>query len=79
MDFKNLKIMINFLKQIFTWWHKQTLELFYKLYLQANLLGIDKFGNKYYSNSREMKMGYLFKQDRSLKNNSRMVSLDAFY
>ena len=44
--------MINFLKQIFTWWHRQTFGTFiYTLFL-GKLSGKDQFGNKYYSNSK---------------------------
>ena len=43
---------MNFLKQIFTWWHKQTVGTFlYTLFL-GKFSGKDKFGNKYYSNSK---------------------------
>ena len=44
--------MINFLKQIFTWWHKQTLGTFIYTLFTGKLAGIDEFGNKYYSNSK---------------------------
>ena len=44
--------MINFLKQIFTWWHKQTLGTFIYTLLTGNFIGSDQFGNKYYSNSK---------------------------
>ena len=44
--------MINFLKQIFTWWHKQTLGTFIYTLFTGKLVGIDEFGNKYYSNSK---------------------------
>ena len=44
--------MINFLKQIFTWWHKQTVgTLIYTLFT-GKLAGSDQFGNKYYFNSK---------------------------
>jgi len=42
--------MINFLKQIFTWWNKQTLGTFIYTLFQGKLAGIDEFGNKYYTN-----------------------------
>ena len=42
--------MINFLKQIFTWWHKQTVGTFFYTLLTGKLAGIDSFGNKYYYN-----------------------------
>ena len=44
--------MINFLKQIFTWWHKQTLGTFIYTLFTGKLIGLDQFGNKYYSNSK---------------------------
>ena len=44
--------MINFLKQIFTWWHKQTLGTFIYTLFAGKLIGSDQFGNKYYSNSK---------------------------
>ena len=44
--------MINFLKQIFTWWHKQTLGTFMYTLFTGKLIGSDQFGNKYYSNSK---------------------------
>ncbi len=43
---------MNFLKQIFTWWHKQTIGTFIYTTLTGRLLGADQFGNKYYSNSK---------------------------
>jgi len=44
--------VINFLKQIFTWWHKQTIGTFiYTLFL-GKFAGKDQFGNKYYFNSK---------------------------
>ena len=45
--------MINFLKQIFTWWHKQTVGTFIYTLFTGKLIGRDQFGNKYYSNSKE--------------------------
>ena len=44
--------MINFLKQIFTWWHKQTIGTFIYTLFTGKLIGSDQFGNKYYSNSK---------------------------
>ena len=41
-----------FLKQIFTWWHKQTIGTFILTLFTGKLSGIDQFGNKYYSNSK---------------------------
>ena len=45
--------MINFLKLIFTWWHKQTLGTFFYTLFVGKFVGSDEFGNKYYSNSRK--------------------------
>ncbi len=41
-----------FLKQIFTWWHRQTFGTFIYTLLTGKFIGRDKFGNKYYSNSK---------------------------
>ena len=43
---------MNFIKQIFTWWHKQTVGTFIYTILTGKLSGKDEFGNKYYSNSK---------------------------
>ena len=45
-------MMINFLKQIFTWWHKQTIGTFIYTLFSGKFVGSDQFGNKYYSNSK---------------------------
>ena len=45
--------MINFLKQIFTWWHRQTLGTFIYTLFVGKFVGSDEFGNKYYSNSKK--------------------------
>ena len=42
--------MINFLKQIFTWWHKQTIGTFVYTLFTGKFAGKDQFGNKYYFN-----------------------------
>jgi|TARA_B110000902_G_C13862262_1_gene419540 NADH:ubiquinone oxidoreductase subunit len=43
--------MIN-LKQIFTWWHKQTFGTFLKTLFYGKFVGRDSHGNKYYSNKK---------------------------
>ena len=43
--------MINFLKQIFTWWYKQTVGTFIYTLFSGKFAGKDQFGNKYYSSS----------------------------
>jgi len=45
--------MINFFKQIFVWWHKQTLGTFIYTLFRGKLAGVDQFGNKYYYNSKD--------------------------
>ena len=45
--------MIDFFKQIFIWWHRQTLGTFIYTLFSGKLIGVDEFGNKYYSNSRK--------------------------
>ena len=44
--------MINFLKQIFTWWHRQTVGTFIYTLFTGKFVGNDQFGNKYYLNSK---------------------------
>ena len=43
--------MLNFVKQIFIWWHKQTIGTFIYTFFTGKYEGGDEFGNKYYSNS----------------------------
>tara|TARA_B100001750_G_C15201442_1_gene443718 strand:- start:93 stop:461 length:369 start_codon:yes stop_codon:yes gene_type:complete len=45
--------MINFFKQIFVWWHKQTIGTFIYTLFTGKYVGIDEFGNKYYSNRKK--------------------------
>lgn len=45
-------VMIN-LKQIFTWWHRQTLGTFLKTLFFGKLVGKDEYGNKYYRNKTD--------------------------
>ena len=44
--------MISFFKQIFTWWNRQTLGTFIYTLFTGKLIGVDEFGNKYFSNSK---------------------------
>ena len=43
---------MSFIKQIFTWWHRQTVGTFIYTLFTGKLVGKDEFGNKYYSNSK---------------------------
>ena len=42
-----------YLKQIFTWWHRQTLGTFLKTMFSGKLVGKDSMGNKYYTNNKD--------------------------
>ena len=53
---------MNFLKQIFTWWHKQTVGTFVYTIFTGKFVGEDQFGNKYYSNSKG-KRWVIYKND----------------
>ena len=44
------------LKQIFTWWNRNTLGTFLKTLFFGKLVGKDELGNKYYKN-KKMKDG----------------------
>ncbi len=44
--------MINFLKQIFTWWYRQTVGTFIYTLFSGKFVGIDQFGNKYFTNTK---------------------------
>ena len=43
--------MLNFLKQIFTWWNQQTVGTFLYTLFKGKFVGSDNFGNKYYESS----------------------------
>ena len=45
--------MLNILKLIFTWWHRQTLGTFIYTLFVGKFVGSDEFGNKYYSNHKK--------------------------
>ncbi len=53
MVIHNVNFIMNFLKQIFTWWHRQTIGTMIHTFFSGKLKGIDEFGNKYY----ESKLG----------------------
>tara|TARA_E500000331_G_C17098003_1_gene644074 strand:- start:360 stop:731 length:372 start_codon:yes stop_codon:yes gene_type:complete len=44
--------VINFLKQIFTWWHRQTIGTFLYTLFFGKFVGSDHFGNKYYTSKK---------------------------
>ena len=43
---------MNFLKQVFTWWYRQTVGTFIYTVFAGKFSGKDQFGNKYYSNNK---------------------------
>ncbi len=43
---------MSFLKQLFTWWHKQTIGTFIYTLFTGKFVGKDEFDNKYYTNSK---------------------------
>tara|TARA_B100001769_G_C21934175_1_gene503365 strand:+ start:328 stop:702 length:375 start_codon:yes stop_codon:yes gene_type:complete len=50
VDLKNKMIWV---KQIFTWWNKQTFGTFLKTILFGKFVGKDQYGNKYYTNKSD--------------------------
>ena len=54
--------MINFIKQIFTWWNRQTFGTFIYTILKGKFVGKDNLGNKYYKNSQD-KRWVIYKSD----------------
>ena len=53
--------MNSLIKQIFTWWNKQTVGTFIYTLLKGKFVGKDQFGNKYYSNSKDKKRWVIYK------------------
>ena len=45
--------MISLFKQIFIWWHRQTIGTFIYTLFTGRYVGKDEFGNKYYTNSKK--------------------------
>jgi len=53
---------MSFLKQIFTWWHRQTFGTFVYTLIIGKFVGEDEFGNKYYSDSKGKKRWVIYKK-----------------
>ena len=53
---------MSFLKQIFTWWHRQTFGTFVYTLIFGKFVGEDQFGNKYYSDSKGKKRWVIYKK-----------------
>ena len=45
--------MLTFVKQIFIWWHRQTLGTFLKTLFFGRYVGSDTYGNKYYKSKKD--------------------------
>ena len=52
---------MSFLKQIFTWWYRQTFGTFVYTLFAGKFVGEDEFGNKYYSNLKGTKRWVIYK------------------
>ena len=53
---------MSFLKQIFTWWNRQTFGTFVYTLIFGKFVGEDEFGNKYYSDSKGKKRWVIYKK-----------------
>ena len=53
---------MSFLKQMFTWWHKQTFGTFLYTLFSGKFAGQDEFGNKYYSDRKGKKRWVIYKE-----------------
>ena len=60
---KSESIRMNFLKQIFTWWYKQTVGTFIYTFFLGKFIGKDQFENKYYSNKKGTKRWVIYKSN----------------
>ena len=71
--------MLTFIKEILTWWNRQTLGTRLKDNLSMeNLLVQDEFGNKYYENKKKKRWVIYNGEIEATKIPIRMVFLDAF-
>ena len=52
---------MSFLKQIFTWWHRQTFGTFVYTLFFGKFIAEDEFGNKYYSDSKNKKRWVIYR------------------
>ena len=52
---------MSFLKQIFTWWYRQTFGTFLYTFFVGRFVAEDVFGNKYYSDSKKKKRWVIYK------------------
>ena len=55
-----IQTLNNFLKQIFTWWYKQTIGTFIYTFFLGKFAGKDQFENKYYFNTTKGKRWVIY-------------------
>ena len=46
--------MLTFIKEILTWWNRQTLGTRLQTIFSGKFVGKDEFGNKYYENKKKI-------------------------
>ncbi len=52
--------MLTFLKEILTWWNRQTLGTRLQTFFSGKFVGQDEFGNKYYENKKKNKRWVIY-------------------
>ncbi len=52
--------MLTFIKEILTWWNRQTLGTRLNTIFYGKFVGSDKFGNKYYENKKRKKRWVIY-------------------
>ncbi len=55
--------MLTFLKEILTWWNRQTFGTRLQTIIYGKLVGKDEFGNKYYENKKKNKRWVIYKDE----------------
>ena len=55
--------MLTFIKEIFTWWNRQTLGTRLQTFFFGKFVGQDEFGNKYYENKKRKKRWVIYKNE----------------
>ena len=55
--------MLTFIKEILTWWNRQTLGTRLHTFFSGKFVGEDEFGNKYYQNKKTKKRWVIYKEE----------------
>ena len=55
--------MLTFIKEILTWWNRQTLGTRLQTIFFGKFVGEDEFGNKYYENKKRKKRWVIYKDE----------------